>query len=100
MPENPLNVIKSNDPEFFKLVDKTREFALSESGALPLKVKFLIALALDASKGAEGGVTYLSGEAMKAGATKQEIMEALRVTQYVCGVGSTYTAGRGLKNVF
>jgi hypothetical protein len=33
------------------------------------------------------------------GATRAEIAEALRVAQYICGVGCVYTAARALKEV-
>jgi len=99
MPENPLTIIEKLDPEFARLVDNTSEFALAD-GALPRKFKLLIALALDASKGADQGVRSLALGAMEAGATKEEIMEALRVTQFICGVGSVYTSAQALKEIF
>jgi alkylhydroperoxidase/carboxymuconolactone decarboxylase family protein YurZ len=57
-------------------------------------------MSLDASHGAVQGVRALAQKAMQAGATKEEIMEALRVTQYVSGVGSTYTAAQAFKELF
>ena len=57
-------------------------------------------MSLDASHGAAGGVTSLAQQAMQAGATKQEILEALRVTHYISGVGSVYTAAEALKELF
>jgi alkylhydroperoxidase/carboxymuconolactone decarboxylase family protein YurZ len=36
---------------------------------------------------------------MKAGATREEIGEALRVAHFVCGVGSVYTAAHALCDV-
>jgi alkylhydroperoxidase/carboxymuconolactone decarboxylase family protein YurZ len=44
---------------------------------------------------ASDGVQSLDREAMRARATKEEIAEALRVAQYICGVGCVYTAARG-----
>ena len=99
MAEHPLETIKNLDPELFKLVENTQQLALS-GGALPRKFKLLIALALDASHGATGGVTSLAQAAMQAGATKEEIAETLRVAQYISGVGSTYTAARALQELF
>jgi len=99
MSENPLKVIEKLDPELFKLVENTRESALSD-GALPKKFKLLIAMALDASHGAVQGVKALAQEALRAGATKEEITETLRVAQYVSGVGSVYTAAQALKEIF
>jgi trans-aconitate methyltransferase len=48
---------------------------------------------------APDGVQALAREAIRAGASKEEIAEALRVAQYVCGVGCVYTAARALKEV-
>jgi len=98
MAENPLKPIEALDPDLYRLVDQTRQLALGD-GVLPRKIKFLIAMALDASQGASEGVAALARAAIQAGATKQEIAEALRVAQYICGVGSVYTAARGLKDL-
>jgi alkylhydroperoxidase/carboxymuconolactone decarboxylase family protein YurZ len=96
--ENPLQVIIDADPELAGLIGKTRETALSQ-GAIPLKYKFLIAMALDAAEGAADGVRMLAMQAMSEGATKEEIMEAVRIAQYITGVGSVYTAANGLKGI-
>jgi alkylhydroperoxidase/carboxymuconolactone decarboxylase family protein YurZ len=99
MPEHPLKILEKTDPELRKLVQATNDFALSD-GALPRKVKLLIAMALDAAHGAVNGVKSLADQAMKAGATKEEIMETIRVAQYVSGVGAVYTAARAFDELF
>jgi alkylhydroperoxidase/carboxymuconolactone decarboxylase family protein YurZ len=96
MPDHPLKIFEKIDPELLKLVQNTNSLALSE-GALSRKIKFLMAMALDASQGTVEGVKALAGQAMKAGATKEE---AIRVAQYICGVGSVYTAARAFKDLF
>jgi alkylhydroperoxidase/carboxymuconolactone decarboxylase family protein YurZ len=98
MAEHPLKVYEELDPKLLNLVNNTRDLALAD-GALPRKVKLLIAMVLDAVHGASEGVQALAREAIKAGATKEEISEALRVAQYICGVGCVYTAARALKEV-
>ena len=98
MPEHPLKIYEDLDPKLLSLVNNTRDLALAD-GALPRKIKLLIAMVLDAVNGASEGVQALAREAIKAGATKEEIAEALRVAQYVCGVGCVYTAARALKEV-
>ena len=98
MAENPLSVIKELDPELIKIIEDTRKHALAE-GALPKKTKYLIALALDASHGAEDGVASLAQAAINFGATKEEITETLRVSYFISGVGSIYTAARALKGL-
>jgi alkylhydroperoxidase/carboxymuconolactone decarboxylase family protein YurZ len=99
MAEDPLKVYEKIDPEIRKRIENMRSFAF-EGGKLPSKVKFLIAMALDASHGATGGVKALAQSAMKAGATREEIAEALRVALFVCGAGSAYTAGNALRESF
>jgi alkylhydroperoxidase/carboxymuconolactone decarboxylase family protein YurZ len=97
--ENPLKIFEWLDPEFLRLVENNSEFAFAD-GALPKRFKLLIAMVLDASVGAVQGVKALAQAAMQAGATREEIKEALRVAQYVSGVGSVYTAGQALKEIF
>ncbi|OGP69082.1 MAG: 4-carboxymuconolactone decarboxylase [Deltaproteobacteria bacterium RBG_13_47_9] len=99
MAEHPLKIFEEMDPDFLKLVQNTNAFALAD-GALPKKVKLLIAMALDASHGTVEGVKSLTQQAMKAGATKEEVMETLRVAQYISGAGCVYTAARAFKELF
>ena len=99
MAEHPLKVFEKLDPELLTLVRNTNTFVLAD-GALPRKFKFLIAMALDASHGAVRGVRSLAEQAMKAGATKEEIAETMRVVQYISGVGSVYTAADAFKEIF
>jgi alkylhydroperoxidase/carboxymuconolactone decarboxylase family protein YurZ len=63
-------------------------------------MKLLIAMAFDASHGAIGGVKGLASRAMQAGATKEEIVEVLRVACHLGGVGSIYIASQALKELF
>lgn len=98
MPENPLKIIETQDPDLFKNVQDTRALALSD-GALPSKTKLLMAMALDASHGTVDGVRSLAQAAMNAGATKEEIMETVRVAQFISGVGCVYTAARALDGI-
>ena len=81
------------------MVQSTNSLALAD-GALPRKFKILIAMALDASAGAAEGVKSPAELALKAGATKEEIGETIRVVQYICGVGGVYTAARAFKDLF
>jgi alkylhydroperoxidase/carboxymuconolactone decarboxylase family protein YurZ len=99
MAENPLQVFEKVDPKLLKFVGDGRAFALDD-GALPRKFKLLIAMALDASEGAADGVRSLAEQALKAGATREEVAEAFRVAQYICGVGCVYTAARAFKDLF
>jgi alkylhydroperoxidase/carboxymuconolactone decarboxylase family protein YurZ len=98
MPEHPLKIYEDLDPKLLELINDTQKLALAD-GVLPRKIKLLIAMVLDAVHGASDGVQSLAREAIKAGATKEEIAEALQVAHYVCGVGCVYTAARALKEV-
>ncbi len=98
MSENPLQIFMEHDPKLMELINQSQELELSD-GALPKKVKLLIALALDAAHGAVEGVNTLARDAMEAGATREEILETVRVVHFVCGIGSVYTSAFGLKDV-
>jgi alkylhydroperoxidase/carboxymuconolactone decarboxylase family protein YurZ len=99
MPEHPLSIFEKLDPALLEQVKKTADLALGD-GALPRKFKLLIALALDASHGATGGVQSLARQALAAGATKEEILEAVRVAYHIGGAGAAYVAANALREVF
>lgn len=99
MSKHPLSVIQENDAGLFNELMGTGKMALTD-GALPVKYKYLTAMALDAAQGAAAGVKFLAMQAMTAGATKEEIFETLRVVYHICGSGSMYTAAQGLNDIF
>lgn len=96
---NPLDVIKDLDIELYDNVIKTGALSL-EDGALSKKHKLLIALALDASHGTVDGTRSLTMQAMANGASKEEVLETIRVANFISGVGSVYTAAAALKDIF
>lgn len=98
MPDHPLSTMRKIDPEFMKHMEETDALVYAE-GALPRRVKLLMAMAFDAANGAPGGVRALAEQALAAGATKAEIAEALRVAFHLSGVGSLYAASFGLKDL-
>jgi alkylhydroperoxidase/carboxymuconolactone decarboxylase family protein YurZ len=95
-----LEVYNKLDPEIAEMVVRLRDFSVFSGGAIPVKYKLLIVLALDASHGSVDGVKAVFREAIKAGATKEEIAEALRVALYVSGAASAYTAAKALGDIF
>jgi len=99
MAESPLKIIEKLDLELFKNVESTQTLALAD-GVLPRKIKLLMAMALDAAHGTVEGTRSLTQQAMKAGATKEEVTETLRVAQYISGAGSVYTAAHAFKDLF
>lgn len=98
MAEHPLATMDKLDPEFMKHLRNTEALVYCD-GALPRKIKLLVAMAFDAAHGAVGGVRALAEQAIEAGATKDEIAEVLRIAFHLTGVGSLYAASFGLKDV-
>lgn len=95
MADDPLKPFETLDPKLRDLVRDTNTFALAD-GALHRKIKFLIAMALDAAHGTVEGTRALADQAIKAGALKEEIAETIRVAQYISGVGSKKQKHMGL----
>jgi len=98
MPENPLSTASAIDPKLVENIRVADAWAFAD-GALPAKVKLLMAMAFDAEHGAIGGVSALAQRAMRAGATKEEIAETLRVACVMCGVGPAYIGSQALAGV-
>ena len=95
---NPLEALGKLDPSILEHLKTSDHFVFAD-GALPARTKLLMALAFDAAHGAADGVAALAQRAIKAGATTAEIAEAVRVAWHLAGVGSIYTASRGLKDI-
>jgi len=98
MAEHPLTALGKIDPEMADRLREMNEFIYGP-GALSRKFKLLLAMAFDAAHGADLGVRALAQQAMKEGATTDEIAEALRVAYHLSGVGALYTASNGLRDV-
>jgi alkylhydroperoxidase/carboxymuconolactone decarboxylase family protein YurZ len=99
MSRNPLDVYKEFDPETIECY-RNLEKATYAEGALSLKFKLLIAMAIDAEHGTVQGATALGMRAVKAGATKEEIVEALRVAYQIGGNRALFTSALVLQNLF
>lgn len=94
--EEPLAAMQKMDPRLIDHIKLADELVFAD-GALPRKFKLLMAMAFDAAHGAVNGVRALAAQAKAAGATEEEIAEAVRVAYHLAGVGSVYTASQGLK---
>ncbi len=79
--------IEEHDPEFLNDLAATATDAFAP-GALEVKYKFLLAMALDAQANHPGGTKSFARRARDAGATEREIMEVLRVLFYLGGMQS------------
>jgi alkylhydroperoxidase/carboxymuconolactone decarboxylase family protein YurZ len=86
------------DPALMQCVENTTELVFAD-GAVPRRLKLLIAMAFDAAHGAVNGVRSLGSAAIQAGATREEIAEVLRVAYHLSGVGALYVASAGLKEL-
>ncbi len=98
MAEHPLSTLRKLDPAYMAEFQKMEDLVYSD-GALPRKIKLLMALAFDAAHGAANGVAALGRQVLAAGATKQEIAETLRVAAQLGGEGTLYTASQALKGI-
>jgi AhpD family alkylhydroperoxidase len=64
-----------------------------EDGALPAQVKEMMALAISIAVGCDGCIAYHVHDAVKAGATRQELLETIGVALLMGGgPGSIYAA--------
>ena len=99
MSGNPLDSYKKIDPEVIKSFENLQDLALSE-GELPQKIKLLIAMAIDAEHGALQGAIALGKRAIAVGATKEEIIETLRVAYYIGGTSALFTSAMTLQSLF
>jgi alkylhydroperoxidase/carboxymuconolactone decarboxylase family protein YurZ len=81
----------ASDSKLYDTVSEVQEIAYPEDG-LGRKTALLITLAIDASKGAAAGVATLAKQARAAGASEEEIKQAIRIAYYVAGM-QTLAAG-------
>ena len=88
----PADVLKSREilareaPEYLELFHKTFLYILHERSALTPKVKELIIIAVDAAQFYERGIRSHIKSALKAGATRDEIVEALLASSLAAGI--------------
>lgn len=99
MSRTPLDTYREFDPEVIKSFENLQDLALSQ-GQLTQKIKLLIAMAIDSENGALQGAIALGKRAINLGATKEEIVEALRVAYYVGGNRALFTSALVLQTLF
>jgi alkylhydroperoxidase/carboxymuconolactone decarboxylase family protein YurZ len=99
MSANPLDIYREVDPKLIESWKKLQDLTFSD-GALSSKFKLLIAMAIDAEHGAIQGATALGHRAIKLGATKEEIIEALRVAYHVGGNRALFTSALVIQSLF
>jgi alkylhydroperoxidase/carboxymuconolactone decarboxylase family protein YurZ len=99
MSGNPLDAYREIDPKIIEQYENLAKLAYSE-GALPTKFKLLLAMVIDVENGALEGAVILGKRAQKAGATKEEIVEASRVAYQIGGTRAIFTAAQLLRALF
>jgi alkylhydroperoxidase/carboxymuconolactone decarboxylase family protein YurZ len=99
MSSNPLDAYKEFDVKIIEQNEKLMGLAFSE-GALSLKFKLLIAMAIDVENGALEGANALGKRAQKMGATKEEIMETLRIAYLIGGTRVLFTSAQLIKTLY
>ena len=99
MSKNPIDAYREFDPEIIKVYENLQGLIFSE-GELPQKIKTLIAMAIDAENGATQGAIVLGQRALNLGATKKEIIAALRIAYLIGGTKALFTNTTVLKTLF
>ena len=84
------------DPAFVDQIARIRQEAYYTPGALDVKTKVLIALALDLFTGSTTGTQLLAARARDAGATDAEIAEVVKICYSVAGLQRMSTAVHAL----
>ena len=99
MSKHPIDAYREFDPESIKSYESLQGLVFSE-GELSQKIKMLIAMAIDAENGSTNGAIILGQRALKLGATKQEIIEALRIAYHIGGAKALFTNATVLQTLF
>ena len=99
MSSNPLDAYKKFDPKLIDHYEKLQGLSYSE-GALSAKFKLLIAMAIDVEHGSLQGAIAIGNRAIKMGATKEEIVEALRIAYQIGGNRALFTSAQVLQALF
>ena len=99
MSGNPLDIFKEFDPKVLESWKNLQDLTFAP-GVLDPTTKLLIALAIDIEHGAVQGAIALGKRALKAGATKEEIVEAMRVAYSIGGNRALFTSAVVLQALF
>ncbi|MDP4126260.1 MAG: carboxymuconolactone decarboxylase family protein [Bacillota bacterium] len=92
-----LKFLENNDPDFAQAIEKVFTSSMTP-GALDLKTKLLIALALDAAHGAGQGVASIANQLRAQGTSNAEIAEALRIAYFAFGNSILVTSSAAFPN--
>ena len=99
MDKNPMEVFQQEAPEVAKAFDGLIQSLVASKG-LDEKTKQLIYIALKAAQGDETAIKFHVPMAKQAGATKEEVIDAILVTLTVCGIRGVATCLPGAVQQF
>ncbi len=99
MSGSPLKFFEEFDPKILKNWQDVQELTFAD-GALSSKTKLLMAMAIDAGNGAMQGAIAIGSRAIKKGASKEEIVESLRVAYSIGGNEALFTSALVLQALF
>jgi alkylhydroperoxidase/carboxymuconolactone decarboxylase family protein YurZ len=88
--------LQKNDPDFLRMVQPIISTATGD-GELPLKVKTLMILFLDATRGEKEACKAVAARARTQGATEGEIRETIRLAFLTSGYSALVAGAAGLK---
>jgi len=85
-----VEALEKNDPQLLKQMTSLQDF-VGKEGALPAKIKTLMAMLGDAILGHSEGVRAIAARARAQGATEAEITETVRVAFSCAGMPGLVT---------
>jgi alkylhydroperoxidase/carboxymuconolactone decarboxylase family protein YurZ len=89
-------VLKDHDPELYELAKGVRAHVMAD-GALPAKIKTLMAMLCDAMRDRHAAVPVLANMARAQGATEAEIAETVAVAYWIGGVHALNTGAEAFR---
>ena len=95
----PWQYMADKDPDFIEAYNHLYTKGLSDGKALPIKTRELIAIAILAFRGRTDAVYEHSKRALRHGATKQELIEAIETMLIPGGAPAFSTALRALMRI-
>ncbi len=91
-----MDLIRDHSPELDQQNKADQEF-LNRDSALTSREKLLIAMLLDAAANKPNGVRGYGERAVKAGASKDQVLDALKILRMFCGRPALVTGTEALK---
>jgi alkylhydroperoxidase/carboxymuconolactone decarboxylase family protein YurZ len=91
-----MSVLKEHDPQLYALVRQVRQHAMQD-GAIPAKIKTLMALLCDAVRDRHEAARVLANVARAQGATDSEIAETLAVAYWIGGLHALNTGAEAFR---